>query len=139
MANITITVQSLLNTAVYDSYTIDNSTTVGNFKTTIQGATGFDPSWFNLYLNNTLLTNASTLAASNVINGSVLRTANVIGKLSTREARQKAKLALAALDRTASSNPRDSYDITELPTQFSGNTVVDNPNVGGLVEGRPWS
>jgi hypothetical protein len=33
---------------------------------------------------------------------------------------------------------RNAYDITELPTQYSGGTVVDNPNVNGLVEGRPW-
>ena len=33
----------------------------------------------------------------------------------------------------------NTYDITRLPTQFSGNTVVDNPNAGGLVQGRPWT
>jgi hypothetical protein len=30
-------------------------------------------------------------------------------------------------------------DISELPTKYSGNTVVDNINQGGLVQGRPWS
>jgi hypothetical protein len=30
-------------------------------------------------------------------------------------------------------------DITELPTVYSGNTVVDNANTGGLVQGRPWT
>jgi hypothetical protein len=25
-----------------------------------------------------------------------------------------------------------------LPTQFNGNAIVDNPNAGGLVVGRPW-
>jgi len=33
---------------------------------------------------------------------------------------------------------RNIYDITQLPTQYSGNTLVDNPNAGGLIEGRPW-
>jgi hypothetical protein len=33
----------------------------------------------------------------------------------------------------------DNYDITELPTKYSGDTVVDSPNTGGLVQGRPWS
>ena len=33
----------------------------------------------------------------------------------------------------------NTYNINNLPTQFSGNTIVDNPNVGGLVQGRPWS
>jgi len=32
----------------------------------------------------------------------------------------------------------NEYDITELPTQYSGNTVVDNPNTGGLLPARPW-
>ena len=63
--------------------------------------------------------------------------ANGISTLSTKELRQKAKLALAAIKRAATGR-RSAYDITELPTQYSGNTVVDNPNVGGLVVGRPW-
>ena len=64
--------------------------------------------------------------------------ANGISTLATKELRQKAKLDLAAQNRAADGNPRPVYDITELPTQYSGNTVVDNPNVGGLVQGRPW-
>ena len=34
---------------------------------------------------------------------------------------------------------RNQYDITQLPTQYSGNDLTDNPNAGGLVEGRPWT
>ena len=74
--------------------------------------------------------------------------ANGIAHLPTREARQKAKLDLAAANRAASianrDNPtnadqRSNYDLTELPTQFSGDTIVDNPNAGGLQVGRPWN
>lgn len=74
--------------------------------------------------------------------------ANGIAHLASREARQKAKLDLAATKRAADvanrDNPvnadlRNTYDITELPTQFSDNTIVDNPNVGGLQLGRPWN
>jgi hypothetical protein len=64
--------------------------------------------------------------------------ANGIAHLPTREARQKAKLDQAAIDRAADGNLRATYDITELPTQYDDNAVVDNPNVGGLVVGRPW-
>ena len=64
---------------------------------------------------------------------------NGISTLETKELRQVAKLDLAATDRAAVGNARATYDITQLPTQYSGNTVVDNPNVSGLVEGRPWS
>ena len=63
---------------------------------------------------------------------------NGIAQLPTREERQAAKLALAAAKRAADGNPRATLDITQLPTQFDGNDVIDNPNVGGLVEGRPW-
>ncbi len=65
--------------------------------------------------------------------------ANGIAHLPTREARQKAKLDQAAIDRAADGNPRATYDITELPTQYDDNAVVDNPNSGGLVVGRPWN
>ena len=135
-----LTVQSLLNTAVYDSYTSINLTTktVAQLKADIQTATGVDTDWFDLVLNETVLVEGNTLSAEGVQDGDALRTHNKIARLATREDRQKAKLDLAALDRTASGNPRDVYDITELPTQYSGDTVVDNPNVGGLVEGRPW-
>ena len=64
--------------------------------------------------------------------------ANGISELATKELRQKAKLDLAATDRAADGNPRATYDITQLPTQYDDNAVVDNPNTGGLVVGRPW-
>ena len=68
---------------------------------------------------------------------------NGIAHLPTKAERQAAKLALAAADRTADGNPRDTLDITQLPTVYSTasnntNLVVDNPNTGGLVYGRPW-
>jgi hypothetical protein len=64
--------------------------------------------------------------------------ANGIAHLATKELRQKAKLDQAAIDRAARGNPRSTYDITQLPTQYDNNTVVDNLNIGGLVVGRPW-
>lgn len=82
--------------------------------------------------------------------------ANGISSLSTKEDKQRAKLNLAALKRqgytlnsdgSVASGPdvtkefyraRNQYDITELPTEYSGNNIVDNPNEGGLVVGRPW-
>lgn len=64
---------------------------------------------------------------------------NGISTLSTKEAKQKAKLDLAASDRAGDDNPRSTYDITQLPTQYSGNDIVDNANSGGLITGRPWT
>ena len=65
--------------------------------------------------------------------------ANGISTLTTKELRQKAKLDLAATNRAAVGNPRATYDITQLPTQYDDNDVIDNPNIGGLVQGRPWT
>lgn len=82
--------------------------------------------------------------------------ANGIAHLSTREARQKAKLDIAQAKRqgkvvaadgtiSGSVNPtvnwyraNNEYDITELPTQFNDNDVIDNVNENGLKLGRPW-
>lgn len=143
MANITITVQSLLNTAVKDSYTIDNGQTVNQLKTAIQTATDVDPAWFDLVLEEQLLSGTATLSSLGIVTGTYLRTHNKIARLATRELRQVAKLELAALDRAASDITRKYYDITQLPTQYDNNTIVDNPNSDGdggilLVEGRPW-
>ena len=82
--------------------------------------------------------------------------ANGISTLTTngvadKEKRQKAKLALAEQDRTARNAVEPgryadvTADITQLPTQWDFNTetneneLVDNPNTGGLKQGRPWA
>jgi hypothetical protein len=64
--------------------------------------------------------------------------ANGISTLANKELRQKAKLDLAASNRSADGNPRDTYDLSQLPTQYYGNTAIDNGNASGLVQGRPW-
>jgi hypothetical protein len=139
MAAITISVQSLLNTAVYNSYSVDTTNTITQVKTTINTAESWDSSWYNLVYNNVALTNGSATLASLGISGNVtFRTANVIDRLATKELKQKAKLNLSELDRAAAGNPRSTYDITELPTQYSGNSIVDNPQPNGLILGRPW-
>jgi hypothetical protein len=63
---------------------------------------------------------------------------NGISTLATKELRQKAKLDLAATNRAADGNARATYDITQLPTQYNNNSVIDNPNSAGLQLGRPW-
>jgi hypothetical protein len=63
---------------------------------------------------------------------------NGISTLATKELRQKAKLDLAAAKRATDGNPRATYDLTLLPTQFNDDGVINNPNAGGLVVGRPW-
>jgi hypothetical protein len=134
-----ITVQSLLNTAVYDTYSVTSSTTVGTLKSSIQSATSFDPTWYSLWYNGTMLSNTSATLGSYGITSTVsLRSANQIARLTTLEDRQKAKLNLAHLDRVASGESRVEYDLTELPTQYVGNVAVNNINEDGLILGRPW-
>lgn len=138
MTTANITVQSLLNSAQYDPYTVDDTDTVGDLKTTIQTATGCNVSWFSLVFNNIELNTANTLADYGITEDSQLRTANKIARLTTLEDRQVAKLDLSNLERLELGNTRPYYDISELPTYYSGNTVIDNPNPDGLIEGRPW-
>ena len=71
---------------------------------------------------------------------------NGISTLANKKLRQEAKLALAnqdRIDRNVVEPGRysdTSADITQLPTKYKAdNTVEDNPNVGGLVAGRPWA
>jgi hypothetical protein len=137
MATIAVQVQSMLNTAVYDTYVTSDAVTVQTLKNYIQANTSVSSNWYQLYYLNEQLVNANTLSSYGIGNVQI-RSANRIGNLATRELRQRAKLDLAALDRAESSEPRATYDLTLLPTQFDSNAVVNNPNAGGLVAGRPW-
>lgn len=67
------------------------------------------------------------------------------GKLNIAEAKRQGKTV--AIDGTVSGSANSSQpwyrslnnlDIDSLPTVYSGNVVVDNPNYEGLLEGRPW-
>ena len=82
--------------------------------------------------------------------------ANGISTLATKQEKQIAKLELAArkrqgytlnADGSVASGPdinanfyraNNEYDITELPTQYQGNSVLDNVNEDGLKAKRPW-
>lgn len=139
MATITIDVQSLLNAALYDSYTVSDGITVATLKSNIDTATGIDSAWYVLAFNGEELADGSTLASNGIVNGSSLQIGNVIARLPTLQDRQVAKLDLASLDRAAAGNPWDTYDITELPSQYIGNVSTPNPHPTGLIEGRPWA
>jgi len=143
MANITISVQSFLNSSTNLSITIDNGSTVSNLKTAINAAEGVSTTIMDLFFNGVKLANANTLVSYSIITGSYIRTSNNLTQdgLWTKQERQVLKLDLAALKRTRDSNPRNVYDLTELPDTYNGNVpgADDNPNTGGLVVGRPWT
>jgi len=72
--------------------------------------------------------------------------ANGISTLANKKLRQEAKLTQANQDRIDRNSVEPgrytdtTADITQLPTKYKAdNTVEDNPNVGGLLPGRPWS
>jgi hypothetical protein len=67
--------------------------------------------------------------------GTVLCTTNQTG---SRQERQVAKLAIAGKKRSLTGRT-STLTIDNLPTKYTGNAVTDNANVGGLVNGRPWS
>ena len=145
MAAINITVQSLLNAATFINYSVDDGDLVSDLKDTVAGQEGTDVTWFRLVLNQVVLTDTDTLAVAGVVDGSQLHINNRVGHLTTLEDRQVAKLTIAELRRQAGGNTSAPYyrslntlNISELPTQYSGNTIVDNPNTGGLITGRPW-
>ena len=75
---------------------------------------------------------------------------NGISTLATKRARQDAKLALVDADRIAQNAVESgryadtTHDATQLPTRYAvgdnnTNNVVDNPNAGGLLDGRPYA
>lgn len=71
---------------------------------------------------------------------------NNISTLELKHDRQLAKLNLAQTKRQNVTpygyRELNIYDTSMLPTQYSANpnnlVLIDNPNLGGLVTGRPW-
>ena len=128
-----IFVQSLLYAGKKLTLEVEPSDSIENVKSKIQDAEDVDPLIIELYYNDTLLLDGQTLSDYNIQKEQYIKTSNNIAHLGTKELKQVAKLNLAAAKRG------DTYDINKLPTKYSDNTVVDNPNTGGLVDGRPWA
>jgi ubiquitin-large subunit ribosomal protein L40e len=127
-----IFVQSFLNAGTTLTLEVEPSDSIESVRAKIQDAEGISPDLMKLFLNNELLEDGRTLSDYNIQAGAYIKTSNTISELATKELKQKAKLDLAALKRG------ESYDINKLPTKYSGNTVVDNANIGGLEQRRPW-
>jgi hypothetical protein len=131
-------------TSKKNSVTINLTDTIGDLIVAIAADEGLPTQYYSVSLEGSpdksdryYDDSTTTLTALGVVDGNVfICTPNQSG---TKEDRQIQKLEIAAKTRTADGNVRDTYDITELPTQYDDNTVVDNPNVGGLANGRPWN
>lgn len=131
-------------TGVKDSVTVALTITIDQLITAIASDESLPTDYYKIsVLNNPNINDtvygdsSSTLTSMGIVDGdTILCTPNQVG---TKEDRQIQKLEIAAKARTVDSNTRDTYTLTDLPTKYTGNTVTDNPNVGGLVAGRPWS
>jgi hypothetical protein len=143
-----ILVQSFLNSATRLSTTATTATTVAQLKTLVNAIEGVSTSIMEFYIKNDAttatvlvsgalgsygITTATTIYSSNIIS-----TLELGGGGADKETRQKVKLDLAAAKRAVDGNLRATYDITQLPTQYNGGDIINNPNAGGLVVGRPW-
>ena len=137
-----ILVQSFLNSATRLSTAATTSTTVAQLKTLVGAMEGVNTGIMEFYIVNPSTTStvlvSGTLGSYGITTATTIYSSNTISALSTKELRQKNKLDLAAKKRAVDNNPRSTYDITQLPTQYNNNDIVNNPNVGGLVVGRPW-
>jgi len=118
---------------------VDDTDTIDELITTIAGDEGLDTNYYQISkegdptntFSATYGDSSTTLADLGISDGDrIICSTNQVG---TKEERQKQKLDIAAVKRS------DTYDITQLPTQYDGNDVVDNPNTGGLQLGRPWA
>jgi len=143
MANITVSYKGL--TGKQGSITIDNAQTLDSLISSIASAESISQTnYYNISLMRDFAVNsitysdsASTLSSLGIITGdSILCTPNQNG---SKQERQIQKLDISAAARSADGNARATYDITQLPTQYTGNDLTDNANSGGLVDGRPWT
>lgn len=143
-------------TGIQDDVTINLATsTLGDLILAIAADEGLPSDYYNISVlgnpavNSISLDDSSTnCATAGIVDGdTILCTPEQSG---SRERRQIQKLEIAQLKRRGTPGDDSSvtvgyyrlgntYDRDKLPTKYSGNTVVDNANVGGLKKGRPWS
>ena len=129
---------------VKDSVTVALTITIDQLIAAIAADEGLPVDYYKISLlrnpalnDTTYGDSSSTLTDIGIVDSdTILCTPNQVG---TKEDRQIQKLEIAKAARTADGNPRDTYTITDLPTKYTGNNITDNPNVGGLGNGRPWS
>ncbi len=129
--------------SVKDSVTVALTITVDQLITAIAADEGLPTDYYKISLLNNPAINdvtygdsSTTLTAMGIVDGdTVLCTPNQVG---TKEDRQIQKLEIAKVNRTRTGR-NDTYNRDDLPTKYTGNAVTDNPNPGGLLDGRPWS
>jgi hypothetical protein len=133
----------------------DGVGTLGDaYDTTVTGTSGEYPEYveqdWRIYNGATWVRVAKTTTTEWTItpadDGLADKEARQLAKLDIAEAKRQGKVVATDGTITGSLDDtkpyyrvRNTYDITQLPTQYDDNAVVDNPNVGGLFRGRPWA
>jgi hypothetical protein len=150
MANIAIKYVGLTGQK-YD-LTIDNGQTVTQLRAAIATAEALTLTYYGNvsllsdisknYLNNP----SDTLATIGAVAGSIFLCTPEQDSID-KQTRQVQKLEIAQEKRQADGDTtkpyyriNNTYDLTLLPDTYNGNVpgVDDNPNTGGLLQGRPW-
>jgi hypothetical protein len=144
MATINITVQSLLNSSVYDLQIVDTAGTIGDLKTAMETNFSYSATWFDLVFNSVVLDTAQTIGSYGIVEGSILKIKNKIANLATKQARQIAKLELAQLRRQAGGvttatfyRIHNIYNVDLLADKYISNTSTVG-TTSTLVVHRPW-
>lgn len=152
MANINVNIRSLWGAAIFRTYSVDPATTkIDDLITLIAADDNLDTNYYRITLSRDHTINdlaygdsTATLNDMNFVDGDSLVTS--VKKLNTKQERQIQKLDISQAKRQADGDTTaryyrsaNIYDIDDLPTKYSGNDKVDNPNAGGLLANRPWT
>jgi len=133
----------------------DGVGTLGDaYDTTVAGTSGAFPAYgeqdWRIYDGSVWQRVAKTTTTQWTIkpagDGAADKEARQLAKLDIAEAKRQGKVVATdgtitgAVDSTKNYyRARNTYDITQLPTQYTGNAVTDNANASGLLVGRPWA
>ena len=138
-----IQVQSFLNSATKLTVSVTTATTVAQLKTLVNAIEGVDTAIMEFYIGTATLSTSTTLGVYGVTSATVIGSSNLISSLSTKEAKQLAKLELAQLRRQSGGNTTTNYyrvfnvyDVDLLADKYVGNTATNVSNT--LTEHRPW-
>ena len=150
MANINIKYKGL--TGLLNDLTIDDGQTMAQLRTAIISDEGLDSAYYGRVSihKNGLVKDSTDFSATTLVNAGIeagdIITVSADRNQATRQKSQEMTLDIAQLKKQAGGDTTkpyyrslNTYDITQLPTQYDGNDVVDNANSGGLVVGRPWA
>ena len=150
MANINIKYKGL--TGLLNDLTIDNGQTMAQLRTAIIADEGLDSAYYgrvsihkNGLVKDSTDDSGTTLSNAGIVAGDIITVSSERSQAS-RQLSQEMMLDISQLKKQAGGDTTkpyyrslNTYDKTELPTQYEGDNVLDNPNSEGLLLGRPWS